>query len=121
MCRRAGGRRLAAVVDPIGISGLAFDAAPSAARALNVIVGEGSVAKLRGSVAGDLRSAQEIAPGRRRIVGFRPQVGGRRAARVECRNGRRTAAAPVCATRSSPAVNRSRRRSKLSIRLLVEP
>ena len=56
------------MVDPLGVAGIAVDVAPQAARALNVIVGRGSVAKLRGFVAGDLRGAHEIAAGRRKAI-----------------------------------------------------
>jgi len=56
------------MVDPLGVAGIAVDVAPLAARAVNVIVGKGSVAKLRGFVAGDLRRAHEIAAGRRNAV-----------------------------------------------------
>jgi hypothetical protein len=41
------------MVDPLGVAGIALDVAPQAARAVNVIIGKGSVAKLRGFVACD--------------------------------------------------------------------
>lgn len=56
------------MVDPIGIAGAAVDVAPLLKRAVDAVVGNSGVAKLRRLVAADLRRGHQIDGSKREVI-----------------------------------------------------